>query len=236
MNPEPADAKVARRLMAVSLQKPWLNVAKFPDAGFEPVDKDAPILYQLPSTWGVLIPAMQWKAFRHWYEAKIQEALIQANAEGLSPVERARAVMEQSYVEGRSVTNAWMKQSSGRMLLPWLTRFAYESGRYTLYPNLPKNIALAVNHQLAGAYLEEDIGSDARLLQHLDDLPASAQHRVTEMDTLRYLSVYNLCGELVLYSDLDEYQREPLLCHSMPPEDFIKVVEEKMGCEQALIE
>lgn len=221
MTEDPLDHKVARRMMSVSLQRPWLNAAKFPERAFAPLDTDAPVLYQLPSTWGVLFSASQWRAFRHWYEATVQEALIEAQENGLSAEEQTRAVAAKAHVEGRSVTNAWALHSGGKMLLPWLTRFAFESGRYTLYPNLPKNFALAVNHQLAGAYLDEDIGPDARLLERLEDLPPVAADRVTDLGTLRYLSVYNLCGDVVLYSDLDEYEKLPMLCHGQPPEEWL---------------
>ena len=174
-------------LFAITLQNVWLNIHSFPEE-FKAENKNSPIKYQLPGTWGVLIERDQWKGFRNWFDFNIIKA-ISTNATSLTSL---ITIPNENFV-----TNEWAKFSSSKMFLPWLIRYMFDYNLYTLYPNLPSR-SLVINTQKKGVYNKEELGPDSILLLYEEEI---ASDRLFNLPPLSDLPLYNLCGKVVPFLD-----------------------------------
>jgi len=205
----------SRHLFGISLSRAHLNVALHPTP-FQPQGAGEQALrYQLPSTWGVLWGSQQWKHFRLWYDFQQRRnhaTLQQANVTG--PAWNCPHLVEElaPYIPGQMVVSSWYQQSRGSLFLAWLVRYAYEQGVYTLYPNLPRGMSLAVNHQEAGVFQVESKGPDAMLLHYEEELPSTIERSLYQMDVLESLPLYDLCGQLVDKGQLPSPPVGPVVC------------------------
>ena len=200
------------RLMGISLQKIWLDFTNYP-ARFDKKIKDhgKSLLYQVPSTWGVIMSPSHWRTFRQWYDLQIRKNRLMQNDTG-----NPHHVL-QPFLPGNLLSNVWYKQSQGKMFLPWLIKFAYEMGWYFLYPNLPTK-SLIINHQEPGAFNEESLGLDSLLLYNENEVGSS--RNLYEMHQLKDLDLYDICGQLSTPAKLDENkQLGQVICvkHEEPP-------------------
>mmetsp|Transcript_14796 Transcript_14796/g.18713 ORF Transcript_14796/g.18713 Transcript_14796/m.18713 type:complete len:433 (+) Transcript_14796:561-1859(+) len=186
-----------RNLFGISLQEIQLKLSTYP-LPF-PVDQfptNQSLLYQLPSTWGVLYTPSHWKTFRIWYELQVRknQATLNASNKTIEQVWEDPHLYESlaPFIPGNLITNEWNQLSKGKLFLAWLTRFVVERGGYYLYPQLP-NRALIINHQEKGIFQGEAAGPNSLMLRYEEEINLS-KRPLYSMSPLESLQIVDVCG------------------------------------------
>ena len=206
----------SRRLFGISLQKIQMLLPIYPRS-FPTLDfpRNQSILYQLPSTWGVLYPAKKWKMFRHWYDLQNSKNMKLCQQYNMTLYDALNdAHMRESlapFVPGNLISNEWYRLSSGRLFLSWLIKFTKDMGLIYMYPQLPSK-SLIVNHQEVGVFNHEKAPQDSILLETKSDLDENIR-KLYNMEPLENLITLDFCGKEVTFEEIEKTKQDPIICY-----------------------
>lgn len=201
----------SRLLFGISLQ----NIKNNPTNQFpQNFPTNQSLLYQLPSTWGVLFSPNHWKTFRIWYELQVrrnQNILTSSNMtleQGIQDVH----VRDQLYpiIKGNHPANRLYISSNGQYFLSWLIRFTLETKSYFLYPHLP-NYALIINHQEPGEFQKEAVGPNSKLLKYEHEISHNSRS-LYSMAPLSALPIADFCGKTTSHEAIEQTNENQIIC------------------------
>jgi len=139
-------------MYGICLQRQHLDPARYPKV-LEIRNGHKPFLYSLIGSWGPLLLPSPWLAFRAWWSWKWEDG-------------RNNNLNVDIKTEN-TVVNHFLNNNPG-IWTPWMVRFAFETGTKCLYPNLPGNLSLVLNHRERGENYDVTLGPDSSMLSRND--------------------------------------------------------------------
>eukprot|EP00002_Diphylleia_rotans_P029511 TRINITY_DN6012_c0_g1_i1.p1 TRINITY_DN6012_c0_g1~~TRINITY_DN6012_c0_g1_i1.p1 ORF type:complete len:393 (+),score=68.31 TRINITY_DN6012_c0_g1_i1:70-1248(+) len=135
------------RLFGLSLQRLQLISGIKEPRGTLPIrNGDEPFAYQLTGTWGQLFFPTPWLEFRDWFRSA-------RRTPGFAP-----------FVDGL-IHSRWYKNVGDNAWEQWVVRWAHDTGRFSVYTNLPARRCLATNHREIGNNFHSRQGADCKLVK-----------------------------------------------------------------------